>query len=294
MQDGTPIIIRKKKAHKHGHHGGAWKVAYADFVTAMMAFFMVMWILGMSQEQKDSIAAYFNDPIGFTKQNPTYQPSIGLSDKPAMDQNGDSGTDQAAMISQENREVRELKNDIQKEIEQDEELKKLLDHGSLEVKQTAEGLMIELIENETNGEIFFELGSAEVRPQARAIFAKIAPIIARSNRLVSVYGHTDSRPYPGTGYNNYWLSSDRANAVLNLMVQNGVDMKNVTEVVGKADTEPRVPSNPRHFSNRRVAILLPYTYQVHPNLGLDVKIKDPATEGVFVAPDIASKAGSGN
>ena len=257
MQEGTPIIIKKKKVHGHGHHGGAWKVAYADFVTAMMAFFLVMWILGMSDEEKESIAAYFNDPTGFTKHRPGHAIKIGPQGQEVTPEQGEGAKNEGIMA----------------------------DKGELDVKQTDEGLVIELIENETTGEVFFEVGSSSVRDQARAIFTKIAPILAKSNRLLKVEGHTDARPYPGTGYDNFDLSSDRANAVRRLLLANGLKTDQVLSAEGRADTDPRNPADPFHFSNRRVTILLPYRYAKGNTYRLPAEIVDDEVEGVFTRPD---------
>ncbi len=283
MQEGTPIIIKKKKVHGHGHHGGAWKVAYADFVTAMMAFFLVMWILGMSDEEKESIAAYFNDPSGFSQRRPGHAIKIGPQGKEATPEQGEGARNEGIM--EDKGELDDVQTQVEEAIEADPVLKNYADKGDIDVKQNDEGLVIELIENETTGEVFFEVGSSSVRDQARAIFAKIAPILAKSNRLLKVEGHTDARPYPGTGYDNFDLSSDRANAVRRLLLANGLKTDQVLSAEGRADTDPRNPADPFHFSNRRVTILLPYRYAKGSTYRLPAEIVDDEVEGVFTRPE---------
>ncbi len=284
MQEGTPIIIKKKKSHGHGHHGGAWKVAYADFVTAMMAFFMVMWILGMSEEQKEAIAAYFNDPVGYSRQIPTYEFSIGPSDQANNLFDGAPSDSQAVIRDRE--ELDSAASEIEEAIQGDPELQRLANHGDLEVKQTAEGLVLELIENEAGGEVFFQVGSSSVRDQARMVFKKLSPILAATKRLMKIEGHTDARPFPGTGYDNFDLSSERANAVRRLMMAHGVSAKQILGAEGRADNDLRKASDPYHFSNRRVTILLPYRYAKASTPKLPTDIADERVEGVFVRPQV--------
>ncbi|MCU0316024.1 MAG: OmpA family protein [Fimbriimonadaceae bacterium] len=256
MQDGTPIIIKKKKSHGHAHHGGAWKVAYADFVTAMMAFFMVMWILGMSEEQKKDIASYFRDPLGFDKNLPRNPVNILPQESPLPGSGGVTSGDRGRL--NDAKEVQDLAGRIAQTISEDETLQNLQAKGDLEVKMNSKGLAIELIENESGGEAFFQLGSAIVRPKAKEMFAQLAPILALSKRQMEINGHTDANPMNRGGYDNISLSTDRANAVRILLMENGVPESQILEVRGKGSREPRVITDPLHFSNRRVSILLPY------------------------------------
>lgn len=282
MQEGTPIIIKKVKKGGHGHHGGAWKVAYADFVTAMMAFFMVLWILGMSQPEKEAIAAYFNDPTGVTKKIPTYDISVGPMGEPKSMQKGESSGDEGVM--REKAQMDSVEQQLEEAVQKDPELKKLAENGDLQVSQTAEGLVLELIENEANGEVFFTVGSSSVRDQARSVFEKLAPILGSTKRLLKIEGHTDARPYPGSGYDNFDLSSERANEVRRLMMTHGVKRNQILGAEGKADTDLRKPSDPNHFSNRRVTVLLPYKYMKSSTMKLPTEVNDPGVQGVFVRP----------
>jgi chemotaxis protein MotB len=282
MQDGTPIIIKKKKGHGHGHHGGAWKVAYADFVTAMMAFFMVMWIMGMSQETRDVIQGYFRDPIGFNANPPKMKVNIGLAGGPIKSAPEGQGYDNADR--EQIHVVRKLRDDIEKAVAGDASLKKLLDNQALQVTANEDGLVVEMAENETNSELFFALGSAEVRPRARALLLKIAPVLAQIRRPMLIDGHTDSRPTGRFDYDNFDLSHDRANAVRRILQQGGVPKPSILAVRGFADRDPRRPDDTTHFSNRRVAVLLPFRYQQQTLKGLPADLNRSTIEGVFRLP----------
>ena len=287
MQDGTPIIIKKKKVSGHGHHGGAWKVAYADFVTAMMAFFMVMWIMGLSQEDRNIIQSYFQDPMGFDKRPPRSAISIGPQGGPQSSKTGDQGTG-TSQAEQERMEAVRLRNEIEHQIEGDAQLQGLLRNDSVEVSVNNDGVLLEFIENEANGEVFFQIGSATVRPAARALIQKIGPLLAATRRPLQIEGHTDSRPYPGAGYDNFDLSTDRAHAVRRLLGASGVGSTQFLQVVGHADTRPRAGMDPRHFSNRRVSVLLPYAMGTNPESSLPADALKESVEGIFrlpMAPD---------
>jgi chemotaxis protein MotB len=263
MQDGTPIIIKKKKGHKHAHHGGAWKVAYADFVTAMMAFFMVMWIMSLSDTDKQLVQAYFEDPTGFSKSYPKsdvyIQPFRTYNGKKTEMKNGNA---QMVEESKARDEMVKLRDRVEQEIKKDPVLKDLVDQQSIEMQITAEGLQIELIESELNGEVFFKVGSAEVQSQARQVLAKIAPILGRTKRMLVIEGHTDSRPLNRPDYDNINLSMDRADAVRRLLTQCGVTADQIEGVKGFGDRKPRLVNDPTHFSNRRVTVLLPFVTEI--------------------------------
>jgi chemotaxis protein MotB len=259
MQDGTPIIIRKKKSHKHGHHGGAWKVAYADFVTAMMAFFMVMWIMSLSDKDRQLVQAYFQDPVGFSKNPPKSSPSVRPPTPPSNDPGQkDSGNAELEQAQNARAEAQQVMEQIEQVIKQDAALQEMLRQNAIETKITPEGLQIELIESDMNGEVFFKVGSAEVQPRAREVMAHIAPVLAKAARPIVVEGHTDARPLNRGVYDNYTLSTDRAHAVRRLLRMSGVTESQIEAVKGYAAQKPRVPEDPMHFSNRRVTILLPF------------------------------------
>ncbi|MCH7904835.1 MAG: OmpA family protein [Armatimonadetes bacterium] len=289
MPEGVPIIIKRKKATKHPHHGGAWKVAYADFITAMMAFFMVMWIIGMDDDDRMTIQSYFKDPVGFSKQAPktpfTVAPGTTM---PGGRFSPDSGQ---SMIDRDMESMEDVRKQLEKEFEDDPELRGMLADHAVEINVTPDGLVLEFIENEMNGEVFFLLGKEVVRPQAKKVMLKIAPILANSGRPLIIDGHTDARPFPGTGYDNFDLSLDRANAVRTVLRSGGVEASQVSMIRGFADTRPRVVDDPFHFSNRRVSILLPYKYREQTVFsGLPSELLRESTEGMFRLPlDLAGR-----
>ncbi len=257
----APIIRIVKKSGGGGHHGGAWKVAYADFVTAMMAFFLVMWIVGLDKPIKQAIAAYFRDPYGFMKtshggKNPL-SGGEGLkmeAGKPAPVIPGDGGKGangtQAAF--------KQTEAAIMKQIEQDPELRGLKD--SVQVRLTDEGLRIELLERTSS--LFFDTGSAALKGRSIRLLDVVAHELARLKNPVVIEGHTDSRPLNGkNGYSNWELSTDRANAARHAMEEHGLPGSQVIAVRGYADRKLLHPEDPTHFSNRRVSILVAYTKQ---------------------------------
>ncbi|MGE0002236.1 MAG: flagellar motor protein MotB [Fimbriimonadaceae bacterium] len=256
MADGPIVIIKKKGKHAHGHHGGAWKVAYADFVTAMMAFFMVMWIMGMSQEERDIIQGYFNDPLGFTSSPPQAKMNILPETGPTRSKGAGKGTEMQKEA--DSAEIERAASEVRTEVREDPALAGMQAEGSLDVAITAEGLKISLSESESNSELFFKLGSTEVQPAARTVLGRLAPVLAKLGRPIMVDGHTDARPLSRGGYDNFDLSHGRANAVRHVLLDGGVSDAQITAVRGFAARRPRRPEDPNSFANRRVEILLPF------------------------------------
>jgi chemotaxis protein MotB len=247
-------IVKKKKGGHGGHHGGSWKVAYADFVTAMMAFFMVMWLLSMDQKMKDAIEGYFSNPVGFKK---------GFSAGTNVTSNGNSPAGEQKpplrmMIhSAEEKRFTEVANDLRNRINGTAELKMIGAH--VEAVNTKAGLRIELIES-GNGQTFFENGSARMTPITVQVLALIGEELKSLRTPIIIEGHTDSRNYASlTGYGNWELSADRANAARRALEAVGVDPKRVIEVRGMADRNLRIPDKPLDPANRRISILLPFT-----------------------------------
>ncbi|MCX7993803.1 MAG: OmpA family protein [Fimbriimonadales bacterium] len=264
-EGGGEIRIVKKKGGGHGHHGGAWKVAYADFVTAMMAFFMVMWLIGMDAKTRSAIAAYFRDPVGFMQAvrakseavftiNETVPP--GGKNTPNMPRAAkDSKTVLKKDRETEKRDLEEFKKYVETALSNIPELSRLKEHVKIEFVK--EGLRIELLEGKQP--VFFQTGSATVTPAARQLLGIIAQKVSKLDNRVIVEGHTDAQPYRyGGGYSNWELSADRANAARRLLEASGLWKGQVAEVRGYADTRLRNPQDPFHFSNRRVSLLIPY------------------------------------
>jgi chemotaxis protein MotB len=251
--DATPIIIKKKKAHAHAHHGGSWKVAYADFVTAMMAFFMVMWIMGLSDDAKAQIQGYFNDPIAFVKNQPKSKTVITLPGnvKPKP------GNSTGEPYEQEHKAMKDLKENLEQALKSPE-LEKFLEH--IDIQITDEGLRVEFLEDKND---FFESGQAVLRPGAMKVIKTLGPKLAQSNRAIGVEGHTDSVPFNGSRNGNFVLSSDRATSLMVALAGTGVSK--FSYVKGLADQELRDPHHPTSGVNRRVTLLLPYAVPITAN-----------------------------
>ena len=246
-----PIIIKKKKVDGHGgHHGGSWKVAYADFVTAMMAFFMVMWIMGLSTATRKSIQSYFNDPVGFMQNEPRtkeiMEMNSGSAGKP-------KGTEKGRGAANAEQKVMEgVQRQVEKQVAGD---KGIGDLGkNVKVAITDAGLQIEFVE--AQGAVFFESGSSTIRPAARAIVAHLAPILAKSGKPMIVEGHTDAAPCGGPG-GNLGLSASRATALAEALQSDGIPESRFRGATGYGSTRLERPDKPYDFSNRRVTILLP-------------------------------------
>jgi chemotaxis protein MotB len=252
MQKSDPIIIVRKKGKGHGgHHGGAWKVAYADFVTAMMAFFLVMWLVNQTPQVKAAVGGYFRDPgiFDYEKSNSPIAGGTGAMDGalqalvPA-----DVASAQAVLEAAASR--------IRERIGALPGFKDFADQVVVQV--TPEGLRIEL--QEGRDDAFFDSGSAQLKPQTEQVLALIGKELATLPQGVIVEGHTDSRPYGRSGvYTNWELSADRANAARRAMEAAGLPGKQVQAVRGFADTQLRTPDTPFDPRNRRVSIVVPQT-----------------------------------
>jgi chemotaxis protein MotB len=247
---GEIRIIKKNKKHE-GHHGGAWKVAYADFMTAMMAFFLVMWITGLSQEVKASVAGYFKDPQAFMDAVKAGNAPFAVpGDKP-----GDQTKTKPQKLTkaQERAKFEDAKKTIEKMVSNTPEFKNLKQH--VDVKLTNEGLKIDLLESRQS--LFFDAASAHVRPEAAHLLSLVAGELKKLPNKVIIEGHTDSRPLSrADGYTNWELSSDRANSARHIMSGVGVSDSQIAQVRGYAATQPRDLKNPTDPSNRRVTIVV--------------------------------------
>jgi chemotaxis protein MotB len=237
MQQAKPIIVVKKRSGHGGRHGGAWKVAYADFVTALMSLFIVLWLMNTSQKVRQAVAGYFNDPRGKTTLTGTDQ----------------SGSDDALPVTENN--IPELKKRIEEAIRQMNDLKAL--QNQIQITITPEGLRIELLE--TKDGTFFDTGSAKLTPDGKELLKMLAGQLGGIPNRVAIEGHTDARPYAsGDGYGNWELSADRANAARRLMQASGLRQNQVSEVRGYADQKLRLPQNPMDPSNRRISLIVQY------------------------------------
>ena len=237
MANEPPIIVIKKKAGHGGHHGGAWKVAYADFVTAMMALFIVLWLMSSTSKQtQEEIAGYFRDPNGTTTRK-------GL------------GAEQKGNSPLKREDLSKLRETLLQQIHRVDDLKNL--KGQIEVTITDEGLRIELMEDKKG--TFFETGSAQPTPVLVEILKLLSVQLGKLPNKISVEGHTDAQPYAKeTSYGNWELSADRANVARRLMQANGVRGDQISQVRGFAAQRLRKPLEPFDASNRRISLIVGY------------------------------------
>lgn len=237
MDKTRPIIILKKKGGHGGHHGGAWKVAYADFVTAMMALFIVLWLLSSSKKVQEAVGGYFRDPTGTSKK-------LG-SDM--------AGAGENFVLTQDN--MPKLKEQLQQAMRQMTDFEKLKSHINMTV--TGEGLRIELSESASG--IFFDSGSAKLNADGSLMLVTLAQELGKLPNKLSIEGHTDSKPYaPSATYGNWELSTDRANSARRIMQANGIKADQITQVRGFADQRLRKADAPLDPANRRISLIVQY------------------------------------
>jgi chemotaxis protein MotB len=255
MSTKPQIIIIKKKGGHGGHHGGAWKVAYADFVTAMMALFIVLWLMNSSKPIQEAVGGYFKDPSG-------------TAAKPGSTMRG-SG--ESLNVSKDN--MQELKEALQNSLRQVPNIDKLKNH--IEMTVTPEGLRIELLESATG--TFFNSGSADPSIDGKDILTSLAKELGNLPNKIAIEGHTDSKPYAqGANYGNWELSTNRANAARRSMQQSGIGENQVMQVRGFANQRLRKPDAPLDPSNRRVSLIVEY---LDKTAETDKPNFDKATEG---------------
>jgi chemotaxis protein MotB len=273
-----PIIIIKKirKRARHAHHGGAWKIAYADFVTAMMAFFLLMWLLGSTDDAtKKGISEYFHDPFGVKISSS----GEGVADRASLIQGGGSdlaskdsgqvhlGQDFPQPINENDPEqIEKLAEQMeQQKLEKlEEKIESMLDANAklaeyrdqIKLETTPEGLKIQIIDAKNRP--MFKLASAEIEDHAKMILRELAPVINELPNKVAVNGHTDALPFPSNkfGYSNWELSSNRANIARYELNQGGLSEEKILRVVGLASSIPYNTENPEDPMNRRISIIV--------------------------------------
>ncbi len=232
-----PIIVIKKKAAHGGHHGGAWKVAYADFVTAMMALFIVLWLMNSSKQIQVAVGGYFKDPTGTSKK-------VGSNQV---------GSGENFTLTKDN--MPKLKEELLKAVKQISNFDKL--KNQIEMTITSEGLRIELLESSSG--TFFESGKPGLNSDGRELLVALAQQLGQLPNHISIEGHTDAKPYAsGRDYGNWELSADRANSARRLMQADGLRADQISQVRGYADQKLRVPANPLEPSNRRISLIVQY------------------------------------
>lgn len=270
MENNQPIIIKRVKRYEGGHHGGAWKIAFADFATAMMAFFLVLWLLSTATpEQKLAIAGYFKDPIGFTESGTPFIIDMGGSPTLAPDKtinpeieaepqpettpqiNREQVQSMAEQVERERLEL--LLQELQNKVEENPQLQKFKDQILFEITQ--DGLRIQIMDAENRP--MFDLGSARLQPYFEDILLAMADTIKAVPNKISVSGHTDAKPFAGTGdFGNWELSANRANAARRALVAGGYPDSQVARVVGYASSSLFDRKNPQNPVNRRIDIIV--------------------------------------
>ena len=279
--DGAVVIKKIKKGGHDGHHGGAWKVAYADFVTAMMAFFLLMWLINTTTpEQKRGIADYFAPESVSRSESGTgallggtaasnegqsgqgslavqtqlrppsehEQAEINSKGRDNTDASASSGTSAAqnALLEQAAARLRQAMQDKP-------DLAELSKHVLID--ETPEGVRIQLVDQD--GRSMFEPGKADPKPYAQRLLQEVAKTVSDLPNRISIAGHTDGATFEGPGgYSNWDLSSARANASLKVLLESGMGQDHVAEVSGKAGSDPLYPDNPYASANRRISIVL--------------------------------------
>jgi chemotaxis protein MotB len=239
----APIIIIKKKVNHGGHHGGAWKVAYADFVTAMMALFIVLWLLNSSEQVRKAVSAYFLDPSGTG----------------AHSGSASTGTGETVSVAKDDMAL--LKDKLEQAMKKSPEFEKLKDYIQMSV--TGEGLRVEMLENEKG--IFFESGSGRPTEIGREMILLLAAQLKTLPNDLLIEGHTDAKPFASGGdYSNWELSTDRANAARRLMEADGLAHGRIVQVRGFADQSLRDKAHPESASNRRISVIVRYQDAVDP------------------------------
>jgi chemotaxis protein MotB len=286
------IVIKKKRKQKHPHHGGAWKIAYADFVTAMMAFFLMMWLLSLINKAKlGGIAEYFGKPA--SKVEGRYNPIVDSKNKDHNEETGkerDMGTEKERAakqdkgvgkedkkgqidskstvskvgdgqstspnpplsLEQQKQILENMKKDIQDKVDKDPNLSQFKNH--LDMKVTDEGLKINL--HDLEGKPMFSSSKADFQNYSKDLLKVVADAINTYPNNVLVIGHTDGVPFQGSAYGNWELSSDRANAARRALINQGMDEKKIYRVMGVANTDPLDTVDPKGANNRRIEVVV--------------------------------------
>jgi chemotaxis protein MotB len=252
------IIVVKKVVSGHDEeHGGAWKVAYADFVTAMMALFIVLWLLSASEKVQKAVGGYFQDPTGKGRQTGTT--NAGVSETLTLNQN----------------QLQQLKEKLEQALKQLPIFRDL--EKQVRMMITAEGLRIDLLE--TKRGLFFETGNPKPTVAGKELLQLLAVELAKLSNKVAIEGHTDSTPYGRADYSNWELSADRANAARRILLEYGLPDTRISQVRGFADQRLLFKNDPSNPSNRRISIIVR-------NVGLDEQEEASAQ----AAPDHPAKA----
>lgn len=240
-------VLIKKRRRIEKVHGGAWKVAYADFVTAMMALFIVLWVLNQDNRVIQAIGGYFKEPTTESKAPESGPPSNqpGTVDPKKLDKQ--------QLEEAQKKQLEEAAKNIMRELQKSPEFAGLTDQIKFEI--VPEGLRIEIVES--SDDVFFEIGTADLKPNTIRLLAKIGGELKLLPNRIIVEGHTDSRPYAGEGHQtNFELSAERASAARMALNGGGLREKQIEEIRGCADSRLRDPKDPLNVVNRRISILV--------------------------------------
>lgn len=269
MENNQPIIVKRVKRFGGGHHGGAWKIAFADFATAMMAFFLVLWLMSAATpEELVAIAGYFKDPVGFSDSGSPYVIDLGGSPEMAPDRSlnpeikstpspdtvpieSEDAEAKADQVEKERLEM--LLQELQNKVEESPQLQKFKDQILLEITQ--DGLRIQIVDADNRP--MFDSGSARLKPYFEDILLALADTIKDVPNKISVSGHTDAKPFVGSGeFGNWELSSSRANAARRALVAGSYPESQVARVVGYASSALYDRNQPQNPINRRIDIVV--------------------------------------
>ena len=268
-----PIIIKRIKKSGHAAHGGAWKIAYADFVTAMMAFFLLMWLLGSTTDgDKKGIADYFQSPLKIALAG-----GSGSGDSNSiLKGGGESLTSTVGQVKKgeveatrntinlhklkqeqiraEVARLENLKQEIKQKLQSSEKLKDL--SSQIRLDMTRDGLRIQIVDDQNRP--MFASGSAQIAPYMKELLREIGSVLTEVPNHLTLEGHTDAQPFPGgdRGYSNWELSSDRANASRRELIAGGLADDRVLRVQGLASSQPFDEKDPLAPANRRISIIV--------------------------------------
>ncbi|HYE34445.1 flagellar motor protein MotB [Methylocaldum sp.] len=308
-ENSNKIIIKKVKKGGHGHHGGAWKLAYADFVTAMMAFFLLMWLLGSTEPSvRQGVAEYFKDPW-----KPSLQGGPNTGDSTSVIKAGGEDVTQSEgqvkLTNEGKKDIAGEANESEKELDQLEALKEKIEQmietnpllqqfqSQLKIDITQEGLRIQVIDSE--GRAMFNSASAKMEGYASEILHQIAPVVNELPNKISIAGHTDAKPFPGTGqgYTNWELSADRANSARKELIRGGLKEDKMMRVVGLSSSVPHVKEDPFAATNRRISIIVMNKHTAEEIItggsGIDISTEKPLEKDVITTEAAVSPVNKG-
>ncbi|WP_321276218.1 flagellar motor protein MotB [Thiomicrorhabdus indica] len=263
MSDEESIIIKRLNKCPHSAHGGAWKIAFADFMTATAAFFLMLWVLGgTNDEEMKAMAEFFRDPtviesspMSIVESKEAGQTSDAMIDMGGFKDapKGKDGDEDGSGKAEEKEEMELMKQQLEQKIEMNEMLKEFKEQLKIDV--TPNGLQVQILDDRRKP--MFGTGVDIPKAYASQILEEVGKVLATKNKSISIAGHTDSSGYHSNSeYTNWELSADRANAARRLLLNGGVDDKRIAQVVGLADTVPFDKENPYNPRNRRISIIV--------------------------------------